>query len=59
MTESKSKTLKQLAQEYQVHPDTFKKWLVRAKLLAQGEKRKGYIFTPLEVKEIYEKLGDP
>ena len=49
--------MKQLAAAYKVHPSTLKRWLLRLNIIEIGRRRK--IFTPAEVKEIYEKLGEP
>lgn len=50
-------TLTQLAQMYNVSLPTMYKWLKRAGVLKN--KRNGYLFTPKEVKEIFDKLGEP
>lgn len=50
-------TLTQLAQMYNVSLPTMYKWLKRAGILKN--KRNGYLFTPKEINEIFEKLGEP
>lgn len=53
----KAMTLTELAQKYEVSNKTLYKWLKR-KGLIKG-KREGYLFTPQEVKKIYEAIGEP
>jgi len=50
-------TLTELAHLYNVSNKTMHQWLKRAGLIKN--KRTGYLFTPKEVKEIFEKLGEP
>ncbi len=52
-----AQTLTALAAQYGVSYETMNKWLKKAKLLK--EKGCGYIYTPKEVKAIYEHLGNP
>ncbi|MBW6482832.1 MAG: DUF4248 domain-containing protein [Vicingaceae bacterium] len=54
-----AKNLKQLAVAYKVSQVTMRKWLRVAGLIPKEQPRATYIFTPLEVKAIYEKLGEP
>lgn len=54
-----AKTLKQLAASYNIGVNTMRTWLHRVGVTKPGEKRQGYIFTPAEVKTIYEKIGEP
>ncbi len=52
-----AQSLTSLAQQYAVSTDTMRKWLLKAKLIKkEGE---GYIYTPKEVRAIYEHLGTP
>ncbi|GAB4404064.1 MAG: hypothetical protein Fur0028_16470 [Bacteroidales bacterium] len=53
----KAMTLTELAQRYGVSNKTLYSWLKRAHIIKN--KREGYLFTPKEVKEIYDKLGEP
>lgn len=51
-------TLTQLAAKYKVCPRTVKKWLAdHADTI--GRPKHTYIFTPDQVKKIYEILGEP
>lgn len=52
-----AKTIGQLANEYQVSDSTMRKWLRTAKLYKPFSE--GTIYTPLEVKKIYEHFGTP
>ena len=52
-----AKTISQLASEYKVSQTTMRKWLKAAKL--HKTVSQGMIYTPLEVKGIYEKFGTP
>jgi len=49
--------LKHHARMYNVSNKTMHKWLKRAGLIKN--KRNGYLFTPKEVQEIFDKLGEP
>lgn len=53
----KAMTLTELARKYEVSNKTMFSWLKR-KGIIKG-KRDGYLFTPKEIKIIYEKLGEP
>ncbi len=53
----KAKTISVLANEYGVHISTMNKWLRIAGLLKP--KSEGRIYTPKEIKKIYDHLGDP
>lgn len=53
----KAMTLTELANKYGVSIKTMYNWLKRKKIIKN--KREGYLFTPKEVKIIYEELGEP
>lgn len=53
----KAMTLTELAQKYEISNKTMFSWLKRKGLIKS--KRDGYLFTPKEVKNIYEALGYP
>jgi len=59
ITTYEAQTLKQLATNYKIGTATMRKWLISINVMIKGEKRKSYIFTPAEVKTIYNKLGEP
>jgi predicted site-specific integrase-resolvase len=51
-------TKKQLAQQYNVSVRTLRKWL-NPFIEEIGTPQKTYIYTPEQVKKIYEKVGEP
>lgn len=53
----KAENLSSLAYKYGVSRRTMKRWLLKANLYKPKEK--GYLYTPKEVKAIYEHLGNP
>jgi uncharacterized protein YjcR len=53
----KAMTLTELANKYGVSNKTMYSWLKRKKIIKN--KREGYLFTPKEIKEIYEAIGEP
>ncbi|WP_133994039.1 hypothetical protein [Dinghuibacter silviterrae] len=53
----KSYNLKGLAELYEVSPKTMTRWLIPHK--KSIGKRTGYLYTPRQVRVIFEKLGDP
>lgn len=52
-----AKTKKQLAQDYNISPNTLKRWLKSVPGLQNTQKKR--IFTPLELHFIYLHLGNP
>jgi len=50
-------TLTELAAKYGVSNKTMYSWLKRKKIIKN--KREGYLFTPKEIRVIYEELGEP
>lgn len=56
-TKPTAQTLKSLAALYNVSEETMRKWLKKIDMLRkQGDP---YTYTPLQVKIIFEKLGEP
>lgn len=53
----KAMTLTELAAKYGVSNKTMYSWLKRKKIIKN--KREGYLFTPKEIRIIYEELGEP
>ncbi len=56
-TDIKPMTLTELARKYGISNKTMLAWLKRKKLIKR--RREGYLFTPLQIKQIYEALGEP
>ncbi len=52
-----AENISSLAAKYSVSNKTMKSWLVRANLYKP--KSEGYLYTPKEVKKIYDHLGNP
>lgn len=48
---------KQLAQLYNISPDTFRNWIKPFKETIG--KRSGHLYTPKQVKIIFDSLGEP
>jgi hypothetical protein len=53
-----AKTKKQMAQDFKVSVRTFRKWL-KPFIEEIGTPQKTYIYTPEQVRKIYEKIGEP
>ena len=57
-TKPEAMTLTQLALKYKVCTKTVKKWL-QPFIDDIGRPEKTYLFTPEQVRKIYEKIGEP
>ena len=53
-----AQNLTSLASLYNVSRDSMRTWLKKAKLY-KNPKKDGYLYTPKEVKVIFEHLGEP
>ena len=60
--EKQCKTLKELANEYNVHPITLRRWLlpIRKEIYGDTEKTKGkrYLLLPSQLEKIYNYLNN-
>lgn len=50
-------TISKLAREYDVHLNTFKKWLKDYPELKLSKQKR--VLTPKQVQDIYDRLGEP
>jgi hypothetical protein len=54
-----AKTLKELSQIYEIDIRTFKRWIEPHKNIIGDRLNKSKVFTPKQVTQIFELLGEP
>lgn len=57
--EIKAYSKKQLADMYEISPDTFRRWIIAANIFNEAYYKGLKILKPKEVRRIFEEFGEP